>query len=162
MNAPDPDDPEVQDRNWSELLQELRVTQTGVQLLSGFLLTVPFSQRFTQLDGLQRTVYVLVFCGSLSATALLVAPAAFHRVLFRRRKRRWLVEAGHACARIGLAALSLTICGILFLVIDMVVSRPAACVALVVALAGFTALWVGVPLTARRRERDGLDDGRTA
>lgn len=149
MNAaPDPDDPEVQDRNWSELLQELRVTQTGVQLLSGFLLTVPFSDRFTQLDGLQHTVYVLVFCGSLSATALLVAPAAFHRVLFRRRKRRWLVEAGNNCARIGLAALSLTICGILFLVIDVVVGRPAAWVALAVAALAFLMLWIGVPLAA--------------
>ena len=145
---PDPDDPDVQDRNWAELLQELRVTQTGVQLLSGFLLTVPFSDRFDSLDTLQRTTYLLVFSGSIVATALLIAPVAFHRVLFRRRRRRWLVEAANTCARIGLAVLALTTCGILFLVVDLVLGRAAGWVVLGIAAAAFAVLWLGLPVIA--------------
>jgi hypothetical protein len=157
---PDPNDRETQDRNWSELLQELRVTQTGVQLLSGFLLTVPFSTRFPELDGLQRAAYVVVFTGSILATALLIAPVAFHRVLFRRRRRRWLVEAANICARAGLATLALTVCGILFLVFDLVVARAAAWTALGVAAAAFALLWWGLPWATDRfddREDDPAD-----
>ena len=74
------------DRNWSSLLQELRVTQTGVQLLTGFLLTLPFQPRFTGLDGIMRTVYLVTVACSLGATVLLVAPVSMHRVLFRRHR----------------------------------------------------------------------------
>lgn len=160
---PDPDDPETQDRNWAELLQELRVTQTGVQLLSGFLLTVPFSNRFPLLDGLERATYVAVFTGSILATVLLIAPVAFHRVLFRRRRRRWLVEAANLCARAGLAVLALTVCGILFLVIDLVVARSAAWAALGVACAAFVLLWWALPWASdrfdRHADRQGLTPG---
>lgn len=152
--TPDPNDPSVQDRNWTELLQELRVTQTGVQLLSGFLLTVPFSSRFPELDGVERTAYVLAFAGSILATALLVAPVAFHRVLFRRGRRRWLIEAANICARAGLSSLALTTSGIFFLVIDLVVSRPAAWAALAAAGAVFTALWLVLPWCWRTEGRD--------
>lgn len=137
------------DRNWNELLQELRVTQTGVQLLSGFLLTVPFSTRFDELDDLQRTVFLLVFSGSVLATALVVAPVAFHRVLFRRNRRRWIVEAANWCARAGLLVLAVTTSGILFLVFDLVVDRTLAATAGAVAAGVFAGLWVLFPLTAR-------------
>ena len=74
-------------RNWNELLQELRVTQTGVQILTGFLLTVPFSNRFEDLTAFQRDVYLAVLAGSVLTTGLVVAPVAMHRVLFRQRRR---------------------------------------------------------------------------
>lgn len=155
-DGPDPDDPRVLDRNWNELLQELRVTQTGVQLLSGFLLTVPFTDRFGDLDEVQRAAYLCVFTGSLLATALLVAPVAFHRLLFRKRQRRWIVDAADACARAGLATLALTICGILFLVFDLVVGRSVAVIALVTGCVAFAGLWAGVPVVARRAQRTSL------
>lgn len=150
-DGPDPDDPEVLNRNWTELLQELRVTQTGVQLLSAFLLTVPFTDRFKLLDPTQRHAYVLCFSGSVLATAFLVAPAAFHRILFRRRQRRWIVEAAHICATVGLAILALTTSGIIFLVFDVVGPRPLALAALAAAVTVFGGLWLALPLASRAR-----------
>ncbi|HJQ07820.1 MAG TPA: DUF6328 family protein [Nocardioides sp.] len=155
-SAPDPDDPRVQDRNWNELLQELRVTQTGVQVLSAFLMTVPFSNRFGELDGTERTAYLLVFACSVVATALLVAPVAFHRVLFRQRRRRWLIEAANVCARAGLAALAATTSGIFFIVVDLVVSRAAGWAALAIAGAAFALLWLVVPWTADRADPESV------
>lgn len=151
LHAPDPNDPRVLDRNFQELLQEIRVAQTGVQLLSGFLLTVPFSQRFHSLDTVQLAAYVAVFCGSILATALLVAPVAYHRVLFRRRQRRLIVEAANWSALGGLFVLALTTSGILFLVLDLVGPRPLAVAALVLCLLLFVVLWAALPLIGAAR-----------
>lgn len=135
-------------RNWAELLQELRVTQTGVQVLTGFLLTVPFSPRFAHLSELQRITYLCIVLGAITATALLVAPVAFHRMLFRQRRRPWLVDAAHACAVGGLAVFSLVCAGAAFLVFDIATSTPLA-VAVGCALLGlFSGLWGVVPLAA--------------
>ena len=86
------------DRNWNSLLQELRVVQTGVQLLTGFLLTLPFQQRFDVLTGHMRVVYLATVGCSVSATVLLIAPVATHRWLFRRHRLQVLVSAAHRCA----------------------------------------------------------------
>ena len=86
------------DRNWSSLLQELRVAQTGVQLLTGFLLTLPFQQRFTELDGTMRTMYLITVACSIGSTVLLVAPVGMHRVLFRRHRLDAIVSASHGYA----------------------------------------------------------------
>jgi hypothetical protein len=137
------------DRNWNELLQELRVTQTGVQLLSGFLLTVPFSNRFEDLDRVQHATFLVVFSGSVLATALLVAPVAFHRVLFRQHQRRWLVESANLCARAGLIVLALTTSGVLFLVFDLVVPRGFAASAGALTAGLFVMLWVVLPVMVR-------------
>ena len=150
MDGPDPADPETLDRNMNELLQELRVTQTGVQILTGFLLTVPFSDRFEKLDHLQLTTYLLVMSGAVLTTGFVVAPVAFHRVLFRQRERRWLVEAANWCARIGLGFLALTSSGVLFLVFDVIVGTTPALVALGVALGFFGCCWAVVPLIRSR------------
>jgi hypothetical protein len=141
-------------RNWNELLQELRVTQTGVQILSGFLLTVPFSQRFASLDQLQRDAYLAVLCCSVLATGLIVAPVAFHRLLFRHRMRPWLVEAANTCAKAGLAMLALSTCGGLFLVFDVVIGRTAGFIALGLALLFFAAFWGGVAAVVFARRHD--------
>lgn len=145
---PDPDDPDTLDRNLAELLQELRVTQTGVQILTGFLLTVPFSSRFEQLDHLQRTSYLIVISGAVLTTGLVVAPAAFHRVLFRHGQRRWLVEAANICARAGLTMMALTSAGVLFLVFDVVLGTTAGVLAGLAALVFFAGAWLIPPLTS--------------
>lgn len=137
-------------RNWDELLQEIRVTQTGVQILTGFLLTVPFSNRFAELTAFQRGVYLAVLAGSVVTTGLVVAPVAMHRVLFRRRRRELLVESGNRFAVAGLAMLALTISGVVLLVVDLVVGAPAGWVAGGTILLVLTVLWAVVPRVADR------------
>lgn len=137
-------------RNLNELLQELRVTQTGVQILTGFLLTLPFTSRFRDLDDLQRYVYLAILCGSVLATGLIIAPVAFHRALFRRGERPWIVEAANKSARAGLTALAMTTSGVVWLVFDIVVGRGAAHAAGGLSLVFFAALWVGLPVVQRR------------
>lgn len=144
---------ETLDRNWNELLQELRVTQTGVQILLAFLLTVPFTQRFTELDDTQEVVYLAVLSGAVVTTGFMVAPAAFHRVLFRLRMRYWLVEAASLCAQIGLAILALTCSGALFLVFDVVTTREIALAAFGVSVCFFAILWLVAPAWAGHRAR---------
>jgi hypothetical protein len=154
----EPGDPRHEDeqqkltRNLNELLQELRVTQTGVQILTGFLLTLPFSQRFSALDSVQRISYLAILGGSVVATGLIIAPVAFHRVLFRHGQRPWLVAAANRAALAGLFSLALTTSGVVWLVFDLVVDRTLASIAGVVSLLFFSALWAGVPLRAPRTE----------
>jgi len=138
-------------RNWNEMLQEFRVTQTGVQILTGFLLILPFQSRFPELDEVQRNAYLVVLVSSVLATSLIVAPVAYHRLLFRRGARDWLVTAGNRAARAGLLALALTFCGALWLVFDVVAGRTASSIVLPLALAFFAGLWGAVPMVANRR-----------
>jgi len=100
------------DRNWAELLQELRVLQTGVQLLTGFLLTLPFQTRFSTLDGFDRGVYLLTVALSVTSTGLLIAPVALHRGLFRRHARHIMVAVAHRFAIAGLTVLAMAIIGV--------------------------------------------------
>ena len=137
-------------RNLNELLQELRVTQTGVQILTGFLLTLPFTNRFQDLSDLQRNVYLAILCGSVIATGLMIGPVAFHRVLFRRGERRWIVKAANRAALAGLLALAMTTSGVVWLVFDLVINRQLAHGAGGISLLFFVTLWAGVPLLARR------------
>ena len=137
-------------RNWNELLQELRVTQTGVQILTGFLLTIPFTDKFSQLDDRQRTIYLCVLVGSVVTTALIVAPVAFHRILFRQHEKSWLVRAANSCARAGLALLALVSSGVVLFVFDVVVGTNGGYVASALVLALFAGLWLGTPLFARK------------
>ena len=141
--------PETINRNWTELVQELRSTQTGVQVLTGFLLTVPFSDKFDDLDDVQRTAYLLVLSGAVAATAAILSPIAYHRILFRRGRRPWLVETANRVARVGLLLVALTTCGVVFLTFDLAVGRAAALAASVIAVVGYLVLWVVVPLRAR-------------
>lgn len=132
-------------RNWNELLQELRVTQTGAQILTAFLLTVPFAARFEDLADSQRTIYLVVLSGSVVTTAVLLAPVAYHRLLFRRRKRAWLVAAAHRCAASGLVLLGLTCTGVIYLVFDVVAGSSVAWAGLGAAVMLFVSLWAVVP-----------------
>ena len=140
-DPPDPGIPEATiNRNWTELIQELRSTQTGVQVLTGFLLTVPFSDRFDTLDDVQRTAYLLVLSGAVAATAAILSPVAYHRILFRRGRRPWLVSTANKVARVGLVLVALTTCGVVFLTFDLAIGRTGGVVASIVALLGYLVL----------------------
>lgn len=136
-------------RNWNELLQELRVMQTGSQILAGFLLTVPFSSRYPDLSDRQVSIYLTVLCTAVLSTGFAVAPVAFHRLLFRQRERDWLVTAGNLAARAGLVLLVCTCAGVLFLIFDVTLGGVAGVVALVAALVFFVVLWGVPPLVLR-------------
>ena len=139
-------------RNLHELLQELRVTQTGVQILTGFLLTLPFSTRFATLTSTQRYVYLAILAGSVIATGLIVAPVAFHRMLFQRGQRPWIVKNANRAARAGLLFLALTTSGVVWLVFDLVTDPFTAGVAGSLSLLFFGTLWAAVPLIGHRGE----------
>ena len=148
-------------RNWNELLQELRVTQTGVQILTGFLLTVPFSSRFDDLTKTQTWVYAAVLIGAVLTTALVVAPVAIHRALFRRRRRYLIVEEGDRLARAGLFALAVTVSGVLFLCLDLTLGRTAAYVGFSASAVVLVGLWFVAPVWLDRRSgsaHNALDD----
>ena len=141
---------ERMDRNWSELLQELRVTQTGTQILTGFLLTVPFQQRFGELDTFQRDVYLVLVVLSMLATALIVAPVALHRSLFRKHLKDILVRHADRLARAGLLVLAIVLAGCTFLLFDVVATRgPATAAAAFVAIV-LVALWFVLPRVLAR------------
>ncbi|WP_123814320.1 DUF6328 family protein [Myceligenerans xiligouense] len=158
--TPDPDRPrpirqetpaQRADRNWVELLQELRVLQTGVQVLTGFLLILPFQAEFESLDTYQRTVYLTLLVTSVLATTLLTAPVSLHRALFQRHLKIPVVGTGDRLARAALAALGLTLTGTVLFVFDVVVGRVSGVVAGGAVLVVIVALWVLVPAWLRRR-----------
>jgi hypothetical protein len=138
------------DRNWDELLQELRVVQTGVQLLTGFLLTLPFQARFEQLGSTQQDIYLATVLTAVTATGFLIAPVSLHRMLFRRHARAVTVATAHRLALIGLGFLGLSVIGVVALVFDVV--RGAAYgigFGLGVAVL-LLSLWLALPLHLRR------------
>lgn len=143
-------DQEALTRNLNELLQELRVMQTGAQILTGFLLTVPFSPRFTELSDRQQVGYLCVLAGAVLATGLIVSPVAMHRAVFRQRQRRWLVETASRFAGAGLAVLALTISGVMWLIFDVVLGPGSAIAAGLLTLALLSALWAVLPGLRRR------------
>ncbi|ART71599.1 hypothetical protein BTO20_26365 [Mycobacterium dioxanotrophicus] len=140
------------DRNWASLLQELRVTQTGVQLLTGFLLTLPFQQRFGVLDERMRIVYLATVGASVAATVLLIAPVGMHRLLFRRHRLAVLVAAAHRCAYTGLILLGVALVGVTVIVFDSVAGTAVALIAGAVALMLFALFWLALPLFMRTGE----------
>lgn len=137
------------DRNWTSLLQELRVMQTGVQLLTGLLLTLPFQQRFDMLDHPMRMVYLATVCCSIASTMLLVAPVGMHRVLFRQHRLPVLVSAAHRLAFAGLLLLGWAMAGVTDIIFDTVSGRRAGIAAGVFALIAFGLCWLALPLAFR-------------
>lgn len=141
------------DRNWNELLQELRVTQTGIQFMVGFLLTLPFTQRFAELTDGQVRIYLVLLCAAVATTGLFVAPAAFHRSLFRQQRKAGLVVAAHRCAQAGLVMFSAVSAGVVFLVFDVLLSRTDAIIGAGATLGFFAVLWGAVPFWLRNGDQ---------
>jgi O-antigen/teichoic acid export membrane protein len=141
-------------RQMLELLNELRVAMPGVQVLFGFLLTVPFQQRFAEVDAFQRTVYVVSLIAAACATALLIAPSAYHRMTFQRHEKPNVIRLGTAQFLVGLLALAIAMIGAVVLVLDFLFKAPTA---LVIALALgllYLTLWFGVGAARRLRKVD--------
>ncbi len=139
------------DRRYSELLQELRVTQTGVQVLLGFLFTVAFSTRFKELNADQRLLYIITLVLGAAATAVLIAPVSFHRILFGQRMKPELVRAANLLTLIGLGLLMCTIVTAVLLVFDFVMHGSAIGWLSAGVTAWFIVLWYLVPLWLRLR-----------
>jgi len=138
------------DRNWAELLQELRVLQTGVQLLTGFLLTLPFQQRFATLSSAERGIYLADVSAAVCSTALLIAPVALHRLLFRQHARAEQVTMAHRLAMAGSTLLAVAICGVVVLIFDVVSGPRAAIGGGAVAGLVIVSAWLLLPLSRRR------------
>ena len=130
----------------AELLQELRVAQTGVQILFAFLLSLVFQQRFAEITQAQRWIYVVTLLLSVATAGLLVAPAAVHRVTFRRGLKMETVRLGHRLFSAGLAMLAATLAGGVLLVLDVAVGSWFAVPAALMALLLLLALWYLLPL----------------
>ncbi|MFI0509654.1 small-conductance mechanosensitive channel [Streptomyces canus] len=147
------------DRNFGELLQELRVTQTGVQILFAFLLTLAFTQRFPALDTFQRATYVTTLLFAVLAAALFTAPAALHRSLFQRGAKARIVQVSSRLATVGMGVLVLAFTGSVLLVVDVTTGRAGGLAAGAATLMVCLGLWWLLPLLVRRA---GLAEERTA
>lgn len=139
------------DRNWIDLLQELRISQTGAQLLAGFLMTLPFQQRFGQLDGFQRTWYPGLVVLAALCVGLTLAPVALHRSLFRGMVKEQVVTVGHVVILVAITFVSLLLAGIIFLLFDVVQGRTPALVAGTTALVVLLGLLVVMPRVSVHR-----------
>ena len=153
-DEPDPRDESQQqrdDRNLAELLQELRVAGLGVQVLFGFLLSIPFTTRFSKLSHGQRDLYLASLVLASVSTALLLGPVAYHRVVFRLRQKEHLIRAANLMALLGLVAVALAVSSAVLLVSSYVTTAVPAAVITVFVVCLFGSLWFAFPLTRRRR-----------
>src|SRR3954468_937682 len=121
------------DRNLVELLQEVRVAQTGVQILFAFLLTVPFTARFEQLTSFQEILYFGTLLAAGGAAMLLIAPTSYHRIVFRLGDKENLVRAANRLTIWGLAFVAVAMIGVVLLVSDLLFPAPVAIVTTTVA-----------------------------
>jgi MFS family permease len=133
------------DRNFADLLQELRVVQTGIQILFAFLLTLPFSNGFPRATQFQKDVYVVALLAAAFSTAMIIAPVAFHRALFRQGRKPELVRYAHRMLTGGLVFLLISMVSSVLLVTDFILSRPVAWTLSAVAAAWFLGLWAAFP-----------------
>jgi uncharacterized membrane protein YedE/YeeE len=137
------------DRELIELLNELRVALPGVQVLFAFLLGVPFTQRFDSVTDLQKDAYFFTFMCAAAATALLIAPSAYHRLTWRQHDKEHLLRISNALAIAGTGLLAIAIASTVFVVTDLLFDTVAAAV-----ISGLTAgfyawFWFGLPLRRR-------------
>jgi hypothetical protein len=147
----DEDEGERLDRELIELLNELRVVMPGVQVLFGFLLTVPFQQRFATVDGFQRIVYFVTLLLTAASAAFLMGPSAFHRLTFREGQKPYLVELGTRQTIAGMALLALAMNGVLLLLTDILFGTTTVVVTVALTAALFSWLWFGLALRRRAR-----------
>jgi hypothetical protein len=148
---------ERDDRNLAELLQELRVAGLGVQVLFGFLLSLPFTTRFERLSHGQRQLYVASLMLAALSTALLLGPVAYHRLVFRRHQKERLVRAANVMAICGLATVGLAISAAVLLVTGYVEHGLPAVLLSACTVLLFGGLWFALPLV-RRADADRRDD----
>ncbi|WP_104131341.1 MULTISPECIES: DUF6328 family protein [unclassified Cryobacterium] len=138
------------DRNWEEILQELRVTQTGTQIISGFLLTLAFQQRFKELTSFQIIVYLVLVLLAAAATAIGLAPVSLHRTLFRRHEKKRMVAIGNRLLKITLVVVALLTGGVVMFIFDVVGGILTGIVAGAAVFVLLALVLVVLPWSARR------------
>ena len=143
-------------RQLDQLLGELRVAMPGVQVLFAFLLAVPFQQRFADVTDFQRDVYFATLLASAAASALFVAPTAYHRLMFQKHEKPRLVAVSSRLAIAGLVCLAIAMNGAVLLVTDLLFETATAAVTLAATGTLFAGLWFGLGLT-RRFSQDRSD-----
>jgi hypothetical protein len=153
----DESEAEREDRKYDDLLQELRVIQTSAQLTAGFLLTLPFQQKFSDLSTGQERFYLVLVVVAALVIAVVLSPVAIHRQLAGLKVKGTLVAAAHTMVQVALALLSLLAAGIVTFIFDVVVSRTAAIVVGVALLLVLTGLMVVVPRVLVARSRGGRE-----
>jgi uncharacterized membrane protein len=154
---------ERSDRNWNDILQELRVALTGTQLIGGFLLAVAFQPRFEELDGYQLALYLVLVTLAGLATVIGLAPVTLHRTLFRRQAKERVVRTGNRLLIAHLVVVALLVIGVTSLVFDLALNRVAGFVALGVGAVVVLALWLLLPRLQAAEVTDvtgGTDDDR--
>lgn len=139
------------DRNWEELLQELRVMQTGTQILGGFLLAVAFQSRFTDLDTYQVTLYVVLVALATLATVLALTPVSIHRLNFGTQRKPAIVATASRITVATLGVVGALTVGVATLIVDFVVGRSAGIATTIVGAALVTVAWFVVPRMTRRQ-----------
>ena len=139
------------DRNLAELLQELRVALPGVQVLFAFLLTVPFQQGFQKATSFQKDVYLVTLLLTAFASALLIAPSAYHRVEFRLGDKKHIVWVANLFAIIGFGFLAAAMTSAVLLVTDYLFSEATTVLCTVGAAIVLYGLWFVAPFTRRRK-----------
>ncbi|MFZ1997172.1 MAG: DUF6328 family protein [Solirubrobacteraceae bacterium] len=144
--------PERLDRNTVELLNELRVAATGIQVMFAFLLIVPFNTGWKRVDSFERTVYFVTLLTVAVAAILLMAPPIHHRLLFRHGEKPFLIQVGNYMAIGGMTCLGLGFVGILLLLSDVVVGGAAPVVVAALAASLIAGLWFVLPLVRRDEE----------
>ena len=146
------------ERNFADLLQELRVAQAGVQILFAFLLTLPFAARWDQVDGFERVVYLISLLAAAGAACMIIAPVAYHRMLFRMGRKADLVLTAHWMATAGLSFLVVAMVGAIMLATDVVAGRTASLIIASFAALAFVLFWGVFPWLARHSPPADEDD----
>jgi membrane-bound acyltransferase YfiQ involved in biofilm formation len=136
----------------AELLQEVRVAQTGTQILFAFLLGVPFTQRFSQVTDFQETVYFCTLLAAAIASAFLIAPSAYHRILFRQREKPYVIRASNRLIIVGLSFVAVAMTGVILLISDLLYKETTTAIATAAIGALFVILWYVVPIARRIRD----------
>ena len=142
------------DRNWRDMQQELRIVQTGTQILAGFLLTLPFQQRFSSLDDAEVAIYLVLVVLAAGVTVLALGAVSMHRLLFRQRQKHDLVKYANRILLACLAFSGLLFAGTVLFVFDVVLGHTLGVIAGAVVFFGTGVLWIGLPLAARRTRHD--------
>ncbi len=145
----DEDEGERLDRHWNELLQELRLAQTGTQILFAFLLTIAFQPRFQDADAFTHDVYAATLVSSALAVGLFLAPVSFHRLVYRQKLRDRMLPIAGRMTTAGLVLLVIAIAGGVLLALDVVLSRTVALVIVALVLLWFTVFWYVIPAWVR-------------
>jgi predicted neutral ceramidase superfamily lipid hydrolase len=152
VKRPDEDEKKRRDRELIELLNELRVALPGIQVLFAFLLTMPFTQRFTKINTSQRTTFFVAFICTAISSALLIAPTVLHRLRFRSKDKENVLVTSNRLTIIGTFFLAVAITAVVYLITDVLYGSPES-VLYTLGIAGlFIVIWYLLPLGWKMRE----------